>query len=209
MATNKGQQQSEVISYYDEEYGSEYESEVAGEGKQTNRKGSARSRKTAGVISQGLVNNKYIDDRPVPYRKPPAEIAQKRDVSPKDDGKDMWAFAQQTKMIEQPGKIKTGRTQAKHGRSGSTSPAGRDAKSEKKDDGKSYYDEEYESEYEDETEGGAKKGGAKSNRSKKSAKEKSRIGGASQASNNIKNVPDDSDTGYSQPFLSTKRKLQK
>ena len=50
----------------EEEYESEYESE-------TNKQSSvaARSRRTAGVVSQGLVNNKYVDDRPVPYRKPP------------------------------------------------------------------------------------------------------------------------------------------
>ena len=176
-----------MVSYYDEEYGSEYESEVAGTGRegkvQTNRQrmGSARSRKTAGVVSQGLVNNKYIDERPVPYRKPPAENAQKRggDESPIEETKDAWAFAQK-KGQPTPTKIKTGRTQAKHGRSGSTSPAGRDAKSEKKDEGKTEYeyDEEYESEYEEETDHGAKKG-AKSNRSKKTAKEKRRIGGAS------------------------------
>jgi len=92
-----------MISYYDEEYGSEYESEVAANQKTgrdgkplTNRQrlGSARSHKTAGVVSQGLVNNKYIDDRPVPYRKPPAENAQKRDESPIEETKDAWAFAQ-------------------------------------------------------------------------------------------------------------------
>jgi hypothetical protein len=64
----------------------------------TDRKklGSARSRKTAGVVSQGLVNNKYIDDRPVPYRKPPPENAQKKggDESPIEETKDAWAFAQ-------------------------------------------------------------------------------------------------------------------
>ncbi len=174
----------------------------------TNRKklGSARSRKTAGVISQGLVNNKYIDDRPVPYRKPPAENAQKRELSPIENANDAWAFAQRKGELTS-NKIKTGRTQAKHGRSGSNSPAGRDAKIEKKDEAKTEYDEEYESEYEDETESNAKKGG-NPGRSKKSVKEKSRIGGASQASQNNPNIPEDSETGYSQPFLSTKRKLQ-
>lgn len=67
------------------------------------------------------------------------------------------------------------------------------------------YDEEYEDEYEEETP--KKPGGKTTSRSKKTAKEKSRIGGASQVSNNNNpNLPEDSETGYSQPFLSTKRK---
>jgi len=53
-------------SYYDDEGESEYESEVP------KKSTGGRSKRTAGVVSQGLQNNKFIDDRPVPVRRAPA-----------------------------------------------------------------------------------------------------------------------------------------
>ena len=53
-------------SYYNDEGESEYESEVP------KKSTGGRSKRTAGVVSQGLQNNKFIDDRPVPVRRAPA-----------------------------------------------------------------------------------------------------------------------------------------